>query len=154
VLCEFGLCLCLCMAIHGWRLLWSGGTCHADSIVILLVSYTMYGACSHAPCSYFLTTWTPMLSVCLFVMIHRNQPWKLLSTHVKYSCTNQLTRPKAGSCIKPRKFAACNPTQCCLMPAIKQRCLTIISTWCSASIGALCSDRIRHLVHVYHFWLP
>jgi hypothetical protein len=38
------------------------------------------------------------------VKLHRNQPWRLLSTHVKHSCTDQLTRPMSGCCIKSRNF--------------------------------------------------
>jgi hypothetical protein len=43
-----------------------------------------------------------MVALC-YVMLRRNQPWRLLSTHVKHSCTNQLTRPMSGCCFDQRQ---------------------------------------------------
>jgi hypothetical protein len=57
--------------------------------------------------------------VVCYIVLHRNQPWRLLSTHVKHSCTNQLTsalllllllqirtQPHLGSCLAAATAAA------------------------------------------------
>jgi hypothetical protein len=51
----------------------------------------------------------------LSMLLQGNQPWRLLSTHVRHSRTNQLTRPMSGCCTNC-ELVACSSTYRCQTP--------------------------------------
>jgi hypothetical protein len=86
------------------------------SVVSVLICAFCFAFCPVAVYTMILCS-CRALKVVFVTCNELSQSWRLLSTHVKHSCTNHLTRPMSGRdydltrcCIKSRKFVACNPT--------------------------------------------